>query len=237
MTTYTIDRGTEVIAVNADGKRESKALTKPVYAPSDAVQADERGYFIFPLKPNSKGWVSFIVDPANVVDMLAEEREWDAAMQERERDEDARVAAYKARRDAPPVPDGTYTVVQPDGSYVTLRFETSKNAKKMDGSVNTWYGKQFVQYLNGPDNETDFQSFGTWEHGDVNVWRRYQGSMAMVKYIKAAHVVAETDDRGELGMAYAMRSGRCCQCGRKLTVPASLHRGMGPVCAEGGRDS
>ena len=31
---------------------------------------------------------------------------------------------------------------------------------------------------------------------------------------------------------YAMLSGRCSRCGATLTVPASLYRGMGPVCAQ-----
>ena len=182
-----------------------------------------------------------------------------------EQAEDARVAAYKAQRDyrrescgpscraghnadepclgtqptAPTatVKDGTYTVVFDEANYATIRFETSTNTHKQDGTPNSWYGKQFVQYLNGPENETDFQSFGTWERGDVRVWRKHQDSVAIARYVKAALVVAGSDDPGQFGQAYALRSGRCCNCGRKLTVPASLHRGMGPVCAEGGRDS
>ena len=32
--------------------------------------------------------------------------------------------------------------------------------------------------------------------------------------------------------AYAIGSGKCACCGRTLTVPASVHRGLGPDCAK-----
>lgn len=36
---------------------------------------------------------------------------------------------------------------------------------------------------------------------------------------------------------YAVQhEGRCCKCGRTLTTPESIDRGIGPVCAEGGLD-
>jgi hypothetical protein len=36
----------------------------------------------------------------------------------------------------------------------------------------------------------------------------------------------------ELAIAYGRRTGKCSCCGRKLTDPVSVERGIGPVCAE-----
>jgi hypothetical protein len=36
----------------------------------------------------------------------------------------------------------------------------------------------------------------------------------------------------ELGKNYAVRSGRCFMCNRKLTTPGSVHFGYGPDCAQ-----
>jgi SNF2 family DNA or RNA helicase len=41
-----------------------------------------------------------------------------------------------------------------------------------------------------------------------------------------------TGDYESMGLSYAMNSGRCWKCGRELTVPASIHRGLGPDCAQ-----
>ena len=33
-----------------------------------------------------------------------------------------------------------------------------------------------------------------------------------------------------VGIAYGKQTGRCCCCGRKLTDPISVERGIGPIC-------
>ena len=125
------------------------------------------------------------------------------------------------------IQDATYTVVRPDGSYRTLKFHT-----KSEGSL---AGKTIVSYLSGPDNETNFTScaFYNQETGQCSIWRRFRipGTQELANDILAA-VRVVLENPGFAGETYALRSGRCCRCGRKLTVPASIHRGMGPDCAE-----
>jgi hypothetical protein len=54
--------------------------------------------------------------------------------------------------------------------------------------------------------------------------------------IDAADIVALLDDIEQNPLAAAMKfgklSGRCCSCGRDLTDPESIERGIGPVCAD-----
>lgn len=121
---------------------------------------------------------------------------------------------------------GTFTVVDGD-EYETIRIKAG---------TGNFDGKFIASYLSGSDNESDYTGFafiGT--DGSVNVWRKFKTpegkiSPAMAPKVLAVSVVlfGGADNAREL---YAMRSGKCSRCGRKLTVPASLHRGMGPDCA------
>lgn len=121
-----------------------------------------------------------------------------------------------------PIEDATYTVVSSDGSYRTFRFDT-----RTEGDLK---GKTVISYLSGPDNSTDFQGCAFYDrtNGRVGVWRRYQDNMGN-EIQRAVGTIA--GNPAEAGLSYAMKSNRCCLCGRKLTVPASLHAGMGPECA------
>lgn len=125
----------------------------------------------------------------------------------------------------PKVSDGTYTVLRPDGVYVTVRIETQPD----DATFAP--GDRVASFLSGPDNETHFTGFAFVNGLNVNVWRRFRDTLDP-KYADAVRVVLGTPSRtDEFREAYALRSGRCARCGHKLTVPASLHRGLGPDCA------
>lgn len=124
------------------------------------------------------------------------------------------------------IPEGTFTVVNPDGSYETIKIEEVKN----EGSG--LFGKIIASHISGPDNGTDFQGFAfVTEDGQVRVWKRFEGIDQ--RWVRAVLIVlrGSTEDRLDAREAYALRSSRCSRCGRKLTVPASIHRGMGPECA------
>lgn len=119
---------------------------------------------------------------------------------------------------------GTYTVVLgSDGDYVTLRLR--------DASDWAGEGTLKIEYLVGPDNSTDFVAFGFVKAGRLQVWKRYRDGHARQQQAAQVLLGADADQQAQAGMAYALASSRCCRCGRKLTVPASLHRGMGPECA------
>lgn len=125
----------------------------------------------------------------------------------------------------PIVKNGTYTVVLNErGDYRTLKIEDCPDVLKRAP------GMQIASYLSGSDNERDFTGCAFIAGDQVMMWARFKADSISAQALKIL-VGATEDRRADYGTAYAIESGRCCRCGRKLTVPASLHRGMGPDCA------
>lgn len=123
------------------------------------------------------------------------------------------------------VRNGTYTVIlNGDDDYVTLKIRDAKFAKDMPK------GTQMACYLSGADNAGDFTGFAFVQGRTGKVWKRFQQDGRLAQALK---VLLDGGD-ADAGERYAMASGTCYCCGRKLTVPASLHRGLGPICAERG---
>lgn len=220
---YKIRKGSVVIAFQQGGQSEAKTVTRErIYR--DAIF--KGGAYIFNVKPGGL-YARFAAQEHDVEvtpDILA-------------------------------LQDGTYTIVFDGGfppandrleeefqekrrSYVTIRLETGK-CQTQDGQKNFFFGKQIVSFLTGPDNENNFTGFAHLdENGGLHVWKKFREGNAVKKYEQALNILASQDikGQGEAGLEYAMRSGRCYRCGRTLTVPASLHAGMGPVCRAGGTD-
>jgi hypothetical protein len=115
------------------------------------------------------------------------------------------------------VPLGTFTVVALDGSRTTIKLA---EAKAKDGRI-------FASYLMGADNDVDFQWFSTLRDG------RPSGSPAKfpVQYRALQAILSPTADLAAMGLAYSLQSSNCWRCNRTLTVPASIHSGLGPDCA------
>ena len=139
---------------------------------------------------------------------------------------DAPVAPMHNDIDAPPViAPGTYTVVLDvnEEHYVTVRIAPGKWAD----------GKLVASFLSGSDNENSYTGFAFVTGKGVNLWKRFIDNKRLAAAI--AVLLNDTDAAHEmflnLAEAYAMKSGQCMRCHRKLTVPASLHRGLGPECA------
>lgn len=119
------------------------------------------------------------------------------------------------------IPNGTYTVVFPDGDYRTLRL------------VDDWReGEtgQVAQFLSGSDNENSYTGFAFVNGQTAHVWKRFKDYSEIAQAL--AMLLADKETAAEYGYNYAMESGNCYRCGRKLTVPASISRGLGPICAE-----
>lgn len=137
---------------------------------------------------------------------------------------DARVVPYPST--AKNVPLGTYTVVlnEDDNEYVTLRIDQSLWAD----------GKTTVSFLSGADNDLSYTRFAFITDAGLKVWKKYRNES---RFIAATQLLltGNVDEAHErflnIAEAYALRSGKCMRCNRTLTVPASLHRGLGPVCA------
>ena len=121
------------------------------------------------------------------------------------------------------IPNGTYTVVFNDERR-TLRLRSADWAKDLPP------GSQVAEFLSGADNESDYTGFAFIVKGKPRVWKRFRSDQLIVT---ALHALLDQDEEGvkEAGYRYALESSRCYRCNRTLTVPASIHRGLGPVCA------
>ena len=123
------------------------------------------------------------------------------------------------------VPDGFYTVIHPDGEYQTFRVRTQ------DEDNDFLPGVQILGYLSGSDNETNYTNFGHLNEYDgnltVRLWKRFSYREDLLD--DAAVIINDPSAPRE---AYAEKSGRCSRCNRTLTVPSSLHAGLGPECAK-----
>jgi hypothetical protein len=122
--------------------------------------------------------------------------------------------------------DGTYTMVYADDAYFTFRIRTAKTGK--------FAGRRLVENLTGPANELDFNAFGfVNDGGTINVWKRFERG-PLVNRAREIEAIARNDREAleAAGLRYAQESGRCRNCQKVLTVPASLARGFGPDCWE-----
>lgn len=140
------------------------------------------------------------------------------------RDETAKAQARLAMEapasgPARPVANGYYTVARPDGSHITFRVVD-------DFRDNAPVGGQMVKVKDG----YEFIGFGFLSGTVLTIWKKMERRAAALRLDFA--VVQR--DSAAAGEAYALASGNCYRCNRMLTVPASIHRGLGPDCAKKG---
>ena len=111
--------------------------------------------------------------------------------------------------------DGIYTV-EDDQGHVTFRLRTQKADDDFMG------GRQLVGYLTGADNDHDYTTIGhLTETGTARVWRKHQSKERIVAALRTLLADPEA----------AVKAVHCYRCHRTLTVPASVHDGLGPECA------
>jgi hypothetical protein len=85
-----------------------------------------------------------------------------------------------------------------------------------------WY----VYQLMGPDNHRDYLFIGTILHGCFFPSRKICLGLGAKGFAWAWRVSGTVLDR----QATLYHEGRCCRCGRLLTVPESIASGLGPEC-------
>lgn len=120
---------------------------------------------------------------------------------------------------------------------ITLRHNVSGNryTYKINVPQDTSRGLcHFVVLLSGPDNESDFTYLGM-----IGQDKRFRLTKASRLPESSAPVFAFKSVFERLTSGAALPStieiwheGRCGRCGRTLTVPESIERGIGPECAE-----
>lgn len=116
---------------------------------------------------------------------------------------------------------------------VTFTLYSSKIDKrytykiKRDRSMNNRY---LVRVLFGPDNENDYRYIGIFYSDTMNLAKTNETirgkAFTMLRYF--LKIVNGDYDWPETCKFYP--SDRCGRCGRKLTTPESIERGIGPKC-------
>ena len=96
----------------------------------------------------------------------------------------------------------------------------------------------WVKLLSGPDNTSDYQFMGTlWVTPDGNADFRtskrteVDGAACSMKAFLWLCAMLFGDAADRFDQCEFWHEGRCCRCGRKLTVPSSIASGIGPECA------
>lgn len=130
------------------------------------------------------------------------------------------------------ISDGRYTVGNKTGGWHTFKIKPA-NTEKYE---NLPEGTRMVLYLSGPSNESDYTAMAwLYPNGFLYIYRTYQNDKSdeTTQLVHDLRFLLGSDatSQSEARMQYALASGRCAICGRTLTVPASIHRGIGPECA------
>lgn len=87
----------------------------------------------------------------------------------------------------------------------------------------------FCSVLNGPDNYSNYQYFGVLEGLAFRQTAKSRiGSDAAC--VKAFTYTLRHLLLNNLSEVEIYHEGKCCRCGRKLTTPESIERGIGPEC-------
>lgn len=170
---------------------------------------------------------TFKMPTAQLPDLAAEQEEINAKVR-LDRQAAKEVAPASAEPLTSVVHNGTYTIVLNEaGDYRTIRLSD------VPESMGKPKGMQIAAYLSGPDNEANYTGFAFVTGDSFHIWKAFKDVKANNTLAHALITLlnANTETRSEYGYAYAVESGRCYHCGRKLTVPASIHKGLGPKCA------
>jgi hypothetical protein len=126
------------------------------------------------------------------------------------------------------------------------RFTYRVKRKDQGGEFRPW----FVSVLVGPQNEHDYQYLGCifplrnypgrsrYFHGhkskitsDALSNLAFAWTFQALEYVPHSAGVQREATLATLTQIEVWHEGRCGRCGRKLTVPDSIARGLGPECA------
>lgn len=119
---------------------------------------------------------------------------------------------------------GAFTLVsRKTGERRTFRVSQPADARP--------FGPYFLRMLSGPDNESDYRYVGAfWKRNGRIVFSPaprpgMEAAKAIGAWLAAALGAGKVSELAEF-----WHEGRCGKCGRLLTDPESIARGIGPVC-------
>ena len=116
-----------------------------------------------------------------------------------------------------------FTVGNDKGNHYTYKIRQPKGENK----------PFFVSMLTGPMNDYDYTYLGIYNPNALNVYltkkSKYNEESIPVKVIRWA--IRQIANKATLPVGYSIQhEGKCCRCGRTLTVPESIESGWGPEC-------
>jgi len=124
------------------------------------------------------------------------------------------------------------------GGKGTITMVSKKTGNRYTFTFGKPKGKDFpvfVRYLYGPDNTSNYRYMGAifekkTEGDHPFVPKKSMREHNVVTYFQWMWTHLHTTDSKIMNHIEIWHEGRCCRCGRKLTVPESIERGIGPVC-------
>ena len=130
----------------------------------------------------------------------------------------------------------TFTLECPAGFQGNPHYTFKVRGKELDdNSGNKIF---FVSLLAGPDNSSDYAYLGVLnsETGEVRLTKasKFNEDTLVVRLLRrvTARIWAGEEQAIEDAGFKLHHEGRCCRCGRRLTVPSSIESGIGPECAQ-----
>lgn len=121
--------------------------------------------------------------------------------------------------------NATFTVSNiATGNRFTFRVRKPKN-----GAANC---PHFVSVLTGADNENSYSYLGCiFSDGNFRRTAKSKIGAEAPSHKAFEWVWSNRMNEEKLGRVEIRHAGKCCRCGRKLTVPSSIDSGVGPECA------
>lgn len=109
------------------------------------------------------------------------------------------------------------------GTYITYKMTRSKKLEDL----------YFIKTLYGPDNESDYKYIGcyyadTKKFNPQETWKNAPEYTRPKSLRAISYFLAHIEDIPPTLFVY--HEGRCGCCGRRLTTPDSIERGIGPEC-------
>jgi hypothetical protein len=125
-----------------------------------------------------------------------------------------------------------FTVTSPElaGEHRTYRVRLAH----FEDDARDWY---FADLLTGPDNTRDYTYLGRVDKASGQLLRTSKSppireDPPMFTWVMLSHVLEAIWTGEELEGIDVQHADKCGRCGRLLTDPESIERGIGPVCRE-----